>query len=778
MNQKCKKFLLTGILLAGFLLTSFLLTDFVIILAGVPAALYTSSAPIVYVAGDGSGDFNCDGTEDHVQINQALNFLAENPEYTTVYLRGPFTYVVDDTLLIGSNTTLEGDSDAKIKLVSNAKWSNYKPMIKENNSGSRNITICGFTIDGNREGNTNVVSGKGYYNLIHLSDCQNISVYNMYLTNNHGDGLKTENCSNVKFYNNEAYLLGHDVLYAIICSDVEAYGNTITCRTNSGLRLYNTNNARFHNNNIRSEGSGGAGIEVQKEGPDYAMDDIEVCNNVIYNTALSGILVFGSGNYSTSSANVHIHHNQIYDTGIRLSSEVTGGILSEGFNGLIENNVIDGAYGAGIVQDRAYYSSPDGSGYVITVRNNIITNTCVSPGGEGYGICNMLTDTHLFVLQNNSFYNNAGGDYTGVEASPSDINSDPQYADRDIHDYHLKSKAGRWNGSFWVNDNISSPCIDAGYSLSDFSNEPEPNGDRINIGPYGNTLYASKSEFDMTYNSSDSSIDGSSDVWESNEEDNGGSSEEGGGGSSHSSGSSSGSGGGAGGSPEPAKNIEVKELSQVFITNGKAARFDFTKNVTCVVYVSFDAKKTVGKTTAIVEMLKNKSALVSDLPPDDLYKFFNLWIGNGGYGTSDTIENPEVCFKVEKAWIQAGEIDQASITLNRYNDNEWYPLVTRQSGEDDAYLYFTAETPGFSPFAITGKVTAKETATEILSEPDTQGPEQNNESMKFEIEEKPEQTGNQTGNTSFSGKKSVIMPGFEIIYCIVGLLGVFMWKRG
>ena len=59
----------------------------------------------------------------------------------------------------------------------------------------------------------------------------------MYLTNNHGDGLKTDNCSNIKFYDNKVYLLGHDALYASSCSNVEAYNNKITCRTNSGLRV-------------------------------------------------------------------------------------------------------------------------------------------------------------------------------------------------------------------------------------------------------------------------------------------------------------------------------------------------------------------------------------------------------------------------------------------------------------------------------------------------------------------------------------------------------------
>jgi uncharacterized membrane protein len=464
-----------------------------LVLSGIPAALCMSSAPVVYVAGDGSGDFNCDGKDDHIQINEALKFVAENSAYTTVHLKGPFTYSIDETLLIGSNTILEGDSSAKIKLVSNANWEAWKPMIKERSSGSHDIIIRGFTIDGNREGNTNVVSGKGYYNLIHLSSCQNINVYNMYLTNNHGDGLKTDKCTSVKLYSNKIYLLGHDGLYASGCSDVEAYNNTITCRTNSALRLYNTNGAAFHDNIITSEGSGGAGIEIQKYNTP-SMDDIEVYNNVIYRTALAGIWVFGSGSYSTSSANVHIHHNQIYDTGTKSSNSIIGGIVSNGFSGLIENNVIDGAYGAGIVQKTVYSPAPSGSGFVLTARNNIITNSrSSSAGGSGYGINNELTGTHSFVLQNNCFYGNAGGEYKNVQASSSDIKADPQYADRTKHDYHLKSKAGRWGGVSWVTDSTSSPCIDAGYSSSDYSTEPQDNGGRINIGAFGNTKYASKS---------------------------------------------------------------------------------------------------------------------------------------------------------------------------------------------------------------------------------------------------------------------------------------------
>jgi PKD repeat protein len=466
-------------------------------LINVPTVLCMTPESMVYVAGDGSGDYNCNGTNDQIPINLALQSAANNPGYTTVHLKGPFTYVINDPLLIGNNNTLEGDSTAVIKLADNAGWPIEKSIITQmDSSGNHNITIKGFAIDGNREGNQNVKDGSGYYNLINLSNCQNIDVHDMYLTNNRGDGLKTRSCSNISFHDNEAYLLGHDVLYATNSVYVEAYNNRITCSTNSGLRVYNTNNVSFYNNNITSsEISGGPGIEIQKHGTSV-MDDIKVYNNTIYRTRLAGIWIFGSGSYLNSSTNVHVHHNQIYDTGTVSSRKEIGGIVSDGFNAIIENNVIDGACGAGIVQKNVYDSSAlTGSGYVITARNNIITNTqSSSAGGNGAGVSNLLTGTHSFVLQNNCFYNNAGGDYSNVSAPSTDIQADPQYADRNNHDYHLKSKAGRWNGSGWVNDSISSPCIDAGDPSSDYSNEPKPNGNRINIGPDGNTVYASKSE--------------------------------------------------------------------------------------------------------------------------------------------------------------------------------------------------------------------------------------------------------------------------------------------
>lgn len=92
--------------------------------------------------------------------------------------------------------------------------------------------------------------------------------------------------------------------------------------------------------------------------------------------------------------------------------------------------------------------------------------------------------------------------------------------------------------------------------------------------------------------------------------------------SSSRSGSSGGtSAGGGGGSPEPASNIEAKELAQEFVTNGDRIRFEFAKNATSITYVKFDSKKNFGKTTTIVEQLKNRSVLTPIDPSGKVYRY-------------------------------------------------------------------------------------------------------------------------------------------------------------
>ena len=96
-------------------------------------------------------------------------------------------------------------------------------------------------------------------------------------------------------------------------------------------------------------------------------------------------------------------------------------------------------------------------------------------------------------MTGNPLFSSAGyWDPNGSEAPRS--NNKPIWVDGD---YHLKSQAGRWdpNSQSWVQDEVTSPCIDAGDPNSPTGHEPFPNGGIINIGAYGGTAEASKSYF-------------------------------------------------------------------------------------------------------------------------------------------------------------------------------------------------------------------------------------------------------------------------------------------
>ena len=469
---------------------------------------------VVYVAGDGTGDFNCDGIDDHVEINEALTYVAENEGYTTVYLKGPFTYNVNATMYISSNTILEGDKTAVIKLAvqdPNFPTPNVtRAIICAKDAYANNIIIRGFEIDGN-ELNNRSVNGNDHYNMIQLLKSRKVTVNDMYFHNGLGDAIKISHWAgnddyiyldtDIKIFNNKIYKVGQNGIYLMCVNNISIYNNDITCRENSGIEFFNSNNAKIYNNKITSENQGGSGITIVKR-YGVVIDNIEINNNTISDIRNIGIWVYGYGSYNyplSSATGVRIHHNIIHGCGTRTNG--VGGIAIAGFhNTLIENNVIDGNFKDGIVHAVYRYGSnvqPLGTGYTTIARNNIITNTKadLQDPNTGYGISNNLS-SHVFVLENNCVYNNNKGNYNDVFNAidhSSDINVDPIFADAANYDYHLKSEYGRWNGTSWVNDDVTSPCIDAGNPSYDYSAEPEENGDRINIGAYGNTAEASKS---------------------------------------------------------------------------------------------------------------------------------------------------------------------------------------------------------------------------------------------------------------------------------------------
>jgi len=124
-------------------------------------------------------------------------------------------------------------------------------------------------------------------------------------------------------------------------------------------------------------------------------------------------------------------------------------------------------------------------------------------------------------ISNCIFWNNFYGDlfrdpvtlqarYSCIEEGgegEGNISIEPGFVDANSGDYHLLSERGRyWPAhNVWVLDDVTSPCIDGGDPTIDPSNERMPNGGRINMGAYGNTAYASMSDWPLKH---DSNFDG------------------------------------------------------------------------------------------------------------------------------------------------------------------------------------------------------------------------------------------------------------------------------
>ena len=158
-----------------------------------------------------------------------------------------------------------------------------------------------------------------------------------------------------------------------------------------------------------------------------------------------------------------------------------------------------------------------GGGMSNTNQSDPILTNCTfsgnsAPNGNALS-CNSLEQKYPSNLQltncilwdgGNEIWNNDNSvitiTYSDVEGGwpgEGNINIYPYFADPNNGDFHLKSQAGRWdpNKQSWVQDDVTSPCIDAGDISSPIGFEPFPNGNRVNMGAYGGRAQASKSYF-------------------------------------------------------------------------------------------------------------------------------------------------------------------------------------------------------------------------------------------------------------------------------------------
>ncbi len=288
-------------------------------------------------------------------------------------------------------------------------------------------------------------------------------------------GIHTNGCDDVVISNNDI----HDNLYGIygVGSDgLTISNNTIHAHTGSFAGIYKVGDgSTIHENTINSN----------HQGIDVGGDNVTISNNAIYSNDTEGIYEPGTG--ST------IKNNLIY-------SNDTKGIQIGSDNKTIEisNNTINSNGSDGI------YALCTGSS-AITIKNNIITNHSTA-GDNGIWGNDDVTCTYNLLYNNTTHYYGCSDNGGGIV----DDNPDFVSTSKKALDFHLQSslvngscRGGDWgadpgNGN-WTHaaDANCSPGIDGGPD-DPGTIEPEPNGDKINMGAFGNTAQASFNCFGIT----------------------------------------------------------------------------------------------------------------------------------------------------------------------------------------------------------------------------------------------------------------------------------------
>ncbi|WP_370572067.1 PGF-pre-PGF domain-containing protein, partial [Methanomethylovorans sp.] len=176
-------------------------------------------------------------------------------------------------------------------------------------------------------------------------------------------------------------------------------------------------------------------------------------------------------------------------------------------------------------------------------------------------------------------------------------------------------------------------------------------------------------------------------------------------GSSRSGGGSGGSSGGGGGaaSVEDFSNLALKEMDSKHLRMNSNVVYEFTTENNPIRSISLYSLKNSGEITSTIEVLNNRSKLVTGDPDGSVYKYINIWVGKAGFATTSNIKDAVIKFKVNSQWIRQMGINPEDIRLLRYNGAVWEVLPTNVESNDTEYVMFESHTPGFSPFAITAE---------------------------------------------------------------------------
>lgn len=270
----------------------------------------------------------------------------------------------------------------------------------------------------------------------------------------------------------------------------------------------------IEDNRIYSDHGAGAGIQAYRG---VIRNNIFRNNRILEDWGWGGGLIIDGNRFTGFSDTIYISLSGNVYTGNETPSGGAGLFIDEGANVRMRNERIFANRSLGTRNGPLLVDGPRANAQARTVIENCtIADNIGADYSQGHAISvEGGSDVHV---SSSIFWANRSGDnqndffvdaesslvvthsiYTsgkqgdGAFSVVQSLQTDPLFAS----DYHLKSTAGRFdsNSGQWVSDEVHSPAIDGGDPSLPFDNEPQPNGSRLNMGAWGNTAWASRSEF-------------------------------------------------------------------------------------------------------------------------------------------------------------------------------------------------------------------------------------------------------------------------------------------
>ena len=370
---------------------------------------------------DRSGNFVCDGTDDDVEINAAISYVAALGGGEVKLLQGEFK-ISASISIDADNVSLVGCGPGATRIVAAANVHGIEVA-----AGHSHILIANLELDGSA---TTATASGIYLDGASGSEITYCLIVNCYVHDWHIDGVSLYYADNNGILGNQIISNGYDGIYIYHSNRNLILGNQANSNGEHGICIYYYSDRNLIlGNQANSNGENGiqiddhsnrnlilgnqansndSGIRVQTYSNNNVISGNETNDNIfegiylyynVSNNVISGNEVRNNDNhgiylYSSVNNNV-VTGNQVYNNSQASSNSYDGIYLYDSNNNLISNNVIDGGnnhrYGINIAND--------GCNDNLVVHNRLLRNVTahINDAGTGTKLQQLIipaTDTH------------------------------------------------------------------------------------------------------------------------------------------------------------------------------------------------------------------------------------------------------------------------------------------------------------------------------------------------------------------------------------------------